>query len=113
MTGAERLAQPGLKASLKALGDGLLHPTGHPRGDEGTAALPLQPLAGLYSRGAVADFLSELSRWVTSRADLPPITGTCEGQKANSAVLLHYSKGANAALLRACAAGVCFNTLLG
>lgn len=82
MTGAERLAQPGLKASLKALGDGLLHPTGHPRGDEGTAALPFQPLAGLYSRGAVADFLSELSRWVTSRADLPPHHRNLQGAES-------------------------------
>lgn len=89
MTGAERLAQPGLKATLKALGDGLLCPTGHPRGDAGTAVLLLQPLAGLYSRGAVADFLSELSKWVTSRPNLLPITGICNGQKANSAVLLH------------------------
>lgn len=89
MTGAERLAQPGLKATLKALGDGLLHPSGNPRRDEGTTALLLQPLAGLYSRGAVADFLSELSKWVTSRPKFLPITGICSGQKANSAVLLH------------------------
>lgn len=89
MTGGEKLAQPGLKATLKALGDGLLHPTGRQRGDKGTAALLLQPLAGLYSCGAVADFLSELSKWLTSRPDWLPITGICNGQKANSAVLLH------------------------
>lgn len=89
MTGAERLAQPGLKATLKALGDGLRCPTGHLRGDEGTAAMLLQPLAGLFSRGAVADFLSELSKWVTSRPHLLPISGICNGQKAKSAVLLH------------------------
>lgn len=88
MTGAERLAQPGLKATLKALGDGLLCPTGHPRGDEGTVALLLQPLAELYSRGAVADFFVRAVE-VGYITDLLPITGICTGQKANSAVLLH------------------------
>lgn len=56
MTGAERLAQPGLKATLKALGDRLPRPTGHPRRDEGITPLLPRPLARLPSRGAVADF---------------------------------------------------------
>ena len=98
MTGAEGPAQPGLKATLKALGDGLLHPAGHPRGNAGTAALLLPPLAGLYSRSAVADFLSELSKWVTSPdpiCSLSPESATdrkliqqfCSTRCANAALL--------------------------
>lgn len=59
-------AQPGLKATLQALGAEVLYPTDRPRGDQGTSALQLQPLAGLYCHGTVADFLSELSDEVTS-----------------------------------------------
>lgn len=60
------LAQPGLKATLQALGAKVLYPTNRPQGDLGTPALQLQPLAGLYCHGTVADFLSELSDQVTS-----------------------------------------------
>lgn len=75
MTGGGRLAQPGLKATLKALGAGgcctLLAVCEDMRG---SSAPLLQPLAGLSSRGAVADFLSELSERVTSRPGLFSIT---------------------------------------
>lgn len=60
------LAQPGLKATLQALGAKVLSPTDHPQGDQGTSALQLQPLAGLYCHGTVADFLSQLSDQVKS-----------------------------------------------
>lgn len=66
MTGQGGLAQPGLKATLQALGAEVLYPTDRPRGDLGTSALQLEPLAGLYCHGTVADFLSELSDEVTS-----------------------------------------------
>lgn len=52
------LAQPGLKATLKALGAEVLCPTDHPQGDQGTSALQLKPLAELYCHGTVADFFS-------------------------------------------------------
>lgn len=59
-------AQPGLKATLQASAAEVLYPTDHSQGDQGTSVLQLQPLAGLYCHGTVADFLSELSDEVTS-----------------------------------------------